>query len=332
MQSDQQMPQEEFLPKMIVWSLSYDPEASALRSGYLETNECLLVLENIARVSSPIIVITGKQVLRRPDLLEIVGYGSAVGLKIVVESEIADINDDLMRRLRAFGPRTIRALLNGSILENPDTRFDPTPEFDQLEKTVKRLIDNGFQLHLGTTVANADLRQLAFNLDYAIKHTARGLYLHLCFLDQQTVSSGSEDLEKEKDEFLLRIAEMKQFLPSDMYFSPQCVRYQYKQEHNGHSHSERNGESEWSLWCLGGKTFAFITDEGKVQLCAGSPMDCGDLRDTKFDFGKIWFESDILKRFRAERWTCSETRNAVRQILMNIEPSVISNAQENPQT
>jgi MoaA/NifB/PqqE/SkfB family radical SAM enzyme len=323
MLSNDQTVQEEYTPKMIVWSLTppdyrprnLDPGASSPNQNGedLSTSECLLVLEGIARLSNPIVVVTGPHVVRRPDLLEITSYGTAVGLKMVIEAHASDISDELMRSLRSFGPRTIRVLLDGHIRESPETRFEQTPEFQLIEKTVQRLREAGFQVHFGATVRRTDLRQLAFDLDYAIDNAARGLYCHLYFLDTGAKRSGDRDLEEEMDAFLERIAELKQFLPDSMYFSPQCVRYQYRQHQEQLSAEYDYAASEWKHWCLGGKTFAFITSSGRVRICSGSPVDCGDLRESGLDFRKIWFESEVLHLVRTHQMTCAETRAYLRK-------------------
>ncbi|MBN1846347.1 MAG: radical SAM protein [Sedimentisphaerales bacterium] len=51
--------------------------------------------------------------------------------------------------------------------------------------------------------------------------------------------------------------------------------------------------------CMGGKSFAFISHLGKVQICGFLEEPAGDLRENGLDFEAIWRDSAFLKRIRA---------------------------------
>jgi radical SAM protein with 4Fe4S-binding SPASM domain len=50
--------------------------------------------------------------------------------------------------------------------------------------------------------------------------------------------------------------------------------------------------------CLGGKTFAFISHVGKVQICGFLDLTCGDLREEDFNFRHIWESSPLFLKLR----------------------------------
>ena len=50
--------------------------------------------------------------------------------------------------------------------------------------------------------------------------------------------------------------------------------------------------------CLGGKSFAFISHRGRVQICGFMDVECGDLRRENYDFRKIWLESEVFSQMR----------------------------------
>jgi len=50
--------------------------------------------------------------------------------------------------------------------------------------------------------------------------------------------------------------------------------------------------------CLGGKTFAFISHVGKVQICGFLDVVCGDLRQENFNFRRIWESSPLFRKLR----------------------------------
>jgi len=51
--------------------------------------------------------------------------------------------------------------------------------------------------------------------------------------------------------------------------------------------------------CMGGKSFAFISHVGKVQICGFLEESAGDLRETNLDFETIWKNSAFLQNIRA---------------------------------
>ncbi len=56
--------------------------ASALRGPYageLDTEKCLRLLDEIAAVGKPVIILTGGEPLLRPDIYEIAAYGNCQG-------------------------------------------------------------------------------------------------------------------------------------------------------------------------------------------------------------------------------------------------------------
>ncbi len=50
--------------------------------------------------------------------------------------------------------------------------------------------------------------------------------------------------------------------------------------------------------CMGGKSFAFVSHTGTVQICGFLDVACGDLRREAFDFRKIWETSDVFRSVR----------------------------------
>lgn len=322
---------DEFRPRLLVWQLTPDhPPVPVTRKatssephtdGVLSTSECLLILENISYTAKPIIVLTGPGLLRRPDLYGIIEYGIALGLKIIIETSPGDLTDSLIRKFSVFGPKVFRILLDGCIIENADTRYNQTPEFVALGEKIRRLRDEGFEIHLGVTIRRPDIRELAFDYDYAFRILANGLYGHLSF-DEDVDSKKHRDANMgTPDELIQTIARMKQFSPEKMYISPQCVKYgavrDNDEEELGEVQSGQDGAFEWKHWCLAGKTFAYINHAGQVQGCAGMSIDCGSLSANNYDFKKIWYGSEVFRQLRQSTLSCSETRAEFKSLIID---------------
>lgn len=294
--------EERYYPRLIVWQLS-----NLHDTNFFLTHECLLTIDSIARLTKPIIVFTGSNLLHRPDLYHVIEYGTALGLKIIVEARVEELTNHILFRYKAFGPKLFRLILDGCVIEDPETRYKQSPEFRALQDAIQRLKEVGYEIHLGTTIRQVNIRELAFYHDFAFRSAADGLYCHLSL--KSSDHNGGED--ENAHEVIEALSQMKRFSPKNMYVSPQCVKYGLHILPNVMDNYQRGScanDKEWNHWCLGGKTFAFISAEGNVKVCAGQPRVCGELRSNGYNFKEIWETSAVFGCLRSHERTCGETR------------------------
>lgn len=312
----------DFHPRVVIWTLrEAGPEgengsvSASERREELSRHECMLVIDSIARLSKPIVVLTGRRLSQRTDLHDIVSYATALGLKMIVELQPEEFTEELIERYRSFGPRVFRIILDGRIAEDADKRYHPSPEFNALESTVHRLRERGFELHFSLTVTGLDMRQIGYYIDYAFRKAAKGLYCHLRFDTEEPAEMEPGDEEALTPDFLIsKISELKPLIPSNMYFSPQCVKYgPYQPDEQFENEPGLRDQPRWAHWCLAGKSFAFIDARGMVDVCGGLRLKCGDLRKNGYDFEKIWLQSDVFASVREHCWTCAQTRELMKE-------------------
>ncbi len=296
------------LPRIIVWQLAPRSDGSAgdpsLNSPTrhdepLNTSECLLVIDSIARTAKPIVVLTGERVLELyPRLPEILEYGRALGLKMIVEVPPAELTDEVIDRYRYFGERIFRVKITAPVGDDTGSRIEEASFFAELDGSLDRLGKAGFEIHLVYTATEPDLRTLALLHDYAVRRSARGLYCHLRF----DLAEGQTPIEGGVvDDFIERFATMKEYSPASMIISPQCVRFVHH-SHRQEDHGQGGGNrGSWEYVCLAGKSYAFIDPAGRVQLCAGNSDKRPTLRDAGYDFQKVWGYSSV---FTDSRKTC----------------------------
>ena len=306
MEHDARVPRTEYRPRLIIWQL-----VGGEFTRPFSTRECLLTIDSIARTARSIVVLTGNHLMRRDDLFEIVSYGSATGLKMIVEVQPEELTPEVLRQYGRFGAKVFRVVLDGEIIEDTDTRYKQSKAFSVLEDAVLRLREAGYEIHFTVTVlvSESNLRELAFKHDFAVRRSANGLYCHLHYKAPQ--KKAKKGALSGLHEVIREIAKMKRFSPRNMYVSPQCVRYGVRPEGTpeaigeGHARAEGN----WMHLCLAGKTFAYINPEGKVQLCIGLPATCGDLRANGYDFEELWVNSPLFQKLRDQGLSCDDTRS-----------------------
>lgn len=308
MHTNNQILQYEFKPRIIVWQLTTRDDTCPNRSELLDQHECLLIIDSIARLAKPIVILTGRHIVERPDLSEIVDYGSALGLKVIIELLPEEITDEIIERFQGYGSRIFRIIINDLIIEDIDNRYKQTESFLNLERAIQRLKDKSFEIHFSYTITQPDIRKLSFNLDYAFRTAARGLYCHLRFDKTVPEISIFDDEVQSLDEFIGKISEMKTLVPNDMYLSPQCVRYTPFPDEQVDLDFSAVRHPRWIHQCLAGKTFAFIDGIGRVFVCSGMCKECGNLREVNYDFKCIWMDSEIMNNLRKYTRSCVQTR------------------------
>ncbi|MGB5985620.1 MAG: radical SAM protein, partial [Desulfobacterales bacterium] len=67
--------------------------------GELDTAVCLNLLDQIAEVGSPIVILTGGEPLLRDDIFEVAAHGSAKGLRMVMAPNGTLITDESARKM-----------------------------------------------------------------------------------------------------------------------------------------------------------------------------------------------------------------------------------------
>lgn len=309
-----------YKPRLIIWEVSCNCFNNKTDIKPLTTKESFTVLDSIAELSRPIVVLASNyqgnppcDPLDRADIIDIILYGNSIGLKMIVETTGDKLNKDFRNILRTIGTKSIRILVHNKIKESIEHGFEQSEKFLALQKLLAEVKEDGFEIQLGLPINKFDEREISFGIDFAVRKNAKGVYFHLLYSDAK--SKKKKDINQfDKEDIIMWIAKQKRLLPDDMYFSPQCVRYGIKHvEDEDHNAEEtcHNEKSRIGHWCLGGKTFAFISATGSVQICSALKNECGNLHDTNFSFSKIWNNSDIFNWVRCNNFTCSQVQKTI---------------------
>src|SRR5512137_1993045 len=99
--------------RMVAWEITRSCNlacvhcrASALCGPYpgeLGTEKCLRLLDEIAEVGKPVIILTGGEPLLRADIYDIAAYGNSKGLRMVLATNGTFVTDEVAGKLIASG-------------------------------------------------------------------------------------------------------------------------------------------------------------------------------------------------------------------------------------
>lgn len=136
--------------------------------GELTLDEAKCVIDELAELAPPVLVLTGGDPLMRPDLFDIVSYAVARGLRVAVSpTTTALATRDRMQRLRDLGVEMIHVSLDGASAETHDAVRGFPGTYDRVRQVLADLRKLSMPAQVGTTVTRhnvVELPQLAEQL------------------------------------------------------------------------------------------------------------------------------------------------------------------------
>jgi radical SAM protein len=137
----------------------------------LTSDEARALMDRVAAFGDPppLLVLTGGDPLRRPDIVELVGYGTGRGLSVsLTPSGTAAVTEERLRTLRNAGLARLAVSLDGATAEAHDAFRGVVGSHRHTLKIVERARVLGLPLQINTTVCRrtvADLPALAHQVE-----------------------------------------------------------------------------------------------------------------------------------------------------------------------
>ncbi len=127
----------------------------------LTTDECRRVIDELADLAPPVLVLTGGDPMMRPDLFDIAAYAVQKGLLVSVSPTTTALTTrERLQRLRDVGIAMVHISLDGASAATHDAfRGFPGP-FDRVIRVLGDLRDLGVGVQVGTTVTRRNVTEL----------------------------------------------------------------------------------------------------------------------------------------------------------------------------
>ena len=87
----------------------------------LTTQEAINLVDQIADLCKPLLVITGGDPLQRRDIFDIASYASSRGIRVAMSPSGSDITPEVIEKMKASGVKMISLSLDGSTSEIHDS-------------------------------------------------------------------------------------------------------------------------------------------------------------------------------------------------------------------
>lgn len=311
-----------FVPRLIAWEITRSCNlqckhcrAAAQAGAYegeLSLGEIKKVIDNVAAHFQPIVILTGGEPMLRPDLLDIVRYTRGAGLRPVMATCGTMLTEDRARELLEAGVQRISVSLDGPDAASHDAFRGVPGAFAASLAGIEAARNADLPFQVNTTVTRHNMNDVARILDLAVKLGAAAFHPFLLV----PIGRGKELVDdllnaEEYERVLHQIYDMSQSSP--IPFKPTCAPHYYRvlrqreKEQGREVTPETHGLDAMSKGCLGGTGFVFISHTGDVQICGFLDEKAGNVRESSYDFVRIWRESPLflaMRDFRRYKGKC----------------------------
>lgn len=269
--------------------------------GELDTPACMTLLDQIAEVGSPIVILTGGEPLLRKDIFDIARCGTDKGLRMVMAPNGTLITEDMARKMAESGIRRISISLDGSTREIHDRFRGVDGAYDGALNGITMAKKAGIEFQINTTITQTNLEEIPKILKLAEK---LGAVAHHIFLLVPTgrgkyiVDQAIDAAEYERTLNWFYDQREKTSLQLKATCAPhyyRILRQRAKREGVAVTF-KTHGLDAVTRGCLGGTGFCFISHRGIVQPCGFLDVNSGDVTQTPF--AEIWNHSEVFNRLR----------------------------------
>ena len=291
--------------------------ASARRGPYngeLETDECFRLIDQIAEVGQPILILTGGEPLLRQDIFDVAGYAAEKGLRVVMGTNGTLIDSKIAATMKRMSVARIGVGLDFPNAEMQDKFRGQPGAFEAAIQGIRNAREAGIGIQINATITKMNAGYLDELLGLAKELGA--VAFHPFMLVPTGRGKGLAEVElapQEYEDILNWIYDKQQELGDRIFFKPtdaphylrvvrqreKTARREAQVEHDvggkafpAHGQPHNHAMNALSRGCLAGTGFCFISHRGDVQGCGYLDVPAGNIR--RNTFSEVWNDSQLF--------------------------------------
>ena len=289
---------ERFVPLIMSWNVTrecnmkcshcYINATEKKLENELTTEEAKALMDQIYQVSRPLLVLSGGEPLLRPDIYELISYGSKIGLKMGLGSNGSLIDEAAARKLKQAGITTVSISLDSDIPAQHDEFRGVSGAWEKAVEACKALRRNNVLVQVNTTLTQQNYNQIDDIMSLAESIGVENF--HLFFLVPTGRGTKLTDISPERYEEMITKTFAK-VSKHRLNVRPSCAP-QFMRIASGMGLDMK----QWIRGCVAGLYYCRIYPNGDVTPCPYLPIKLGNVR--KKTFKEIWFNSEVFKALR----------------------------------
>ena len=306
---------ETYVPRWIAWEITRrcnldcvhcrsTSGADAFDSSF-DTAQAKQLLDEIASLSSPVIVLSGGEPLLRPDLFEIARHGTGIGLRMCIATNGVLVTDTICEEMNAADIKMVSLSLDGADAEMHDGFRRQQGAFDATIRAAERLRSHGIEFLVNSSFTKRNQDQIPAVMRLAKKIGAKAWYMFMIVPTGRGEEILDELVSKEDYEEILKWHYEAEKAESDLLMRPTCAPHYYRvvpQLNRGLAKEDKLARRSLKFstggakGCLAAQLICMITAEGDVKPCSYFHRSAGNLAEASFK--EIWEGSELFQELR----------------------------------
>ncbi|APV44697.1 heme b synthase [Dehalogenimonas formicexedens] len=308
-------------PQLVAWEITRSCNlscahcrASAQSGGYegeLSTEECFKLVDQIAEVGKPILILTGGEPLLRGDVFDIGKYAIGKGLRVVMGTNGTMVTEEIASRMKTVPLSRISISLDYPTPELQDEFRGAKGAFESALAGIRNAQKAGIEVQINMTVTRKNAEYLPALVGLALELGVAAFHPFMLVPTGRGKGLAQEELSPDDYESTLKwIYQKQKELGDKLNFKPTDAPHYYRIVQQcggtvsfGHGHRPSQGQqtghqgmNAHTRGCLAGTGFCFISHTGKVQGCGYLDIEAGDIRENTFS--EVWNESPLFREIR----------------------------------
>jgi len=308
---------EKFLPKWIAWEVTQRCNLRCIHcrasseetseEGDFTTEEALRLLDDIAELSRPVVVLSGGEPLLRRDVFEIASRGTSLGLRMCMATNGTLIDDGVCVRMRESSIRMVSLSLDGSTAAVHDDFRQQPGAFEGTLRGIEFLKKHGIPFLINSSFTKRNQKDIGNVFRLARSLGATAWYMFMIVPTGRGEDIFEELISKEDYEEILKWHyEMEKNLRetgAEILVRPTCAPHYYrivpqmaKAEGSKFERRSLTFSTGGAKGCIAAQSICLIDAFGDVKPCSYFPLSAGNVKTTPFR--EIWENSPLFKELR----------------------------------
>jgi AdoMet-dependent heme synthase len=286
----------------------------------LNTRESFALIDQIAEIARPVLILSGGEPLYREDIFDIGAYGFSKGFRMALATNGTMIDSGLAGRIRDTGFSRVAISLDGAVASTHDAFRGIPGSHAKAIDGLRFLREAGVSIQINSTIARHNVAELPALLDLALSLGADALHIFMLVPVGCGVSIADREMlpADEYERVLHWFYDRSKDVTIDLkatcaphYFRVRAQRIVEERKQGDRStpfvaHGTRlhaapdpaGGRplSSMTRGCLAGTAVCFVSNAGDIYPCGYLPVSAGNIRQERF--ADIWAKSSVFEQLR----------------------------------
>jgi AdoMet-dependent heme synthase len=282
-------------PLLVIWEVTQACDLSCVHCRAsaqplrhpeeLTTEQGFHLLDQVKEFGNPLMVFTGGDPLKRPDLFELIGHSVSLGLRTNVTPSVTPLlTAEAVERFQKAGVARMAISLDGPDAATHDSFRRVPGSFDCAMAALRKAQEIGLETQIQTTITRRN-KALLGQIAERVFETG-GKMWSLFFLVVTGRAMADDDLTGEEYEKVFEtLYELSKYAPFDIKTTEGMHYRRYIAQRQKTDHAEKARRVAWKTAGVGdGKGFVFVSHRGEIFPSGFLPVTGGNvLRDSLVD-------------------------------------------------